>query len=360
MPRQSKKQKRSAWVPVTAVLLALALAGAVLFSAFREKIDRWEYPQRYEAYVEYYAGKYGIDPMILYAFIRTESNFDPAVDSDAGARGLMQITEVTFDWIKTKIAPTEALTFDDLYDPETNIRFGTYFVSYCLKRYDNHLATAAAAYHNGVGAVDTLLAEAQYSSDGITLDRYPYPQMRQYVKKITESYQRYSEIYQATPHNSRLTLTAVRKHLKIKTKNAPQGVQNSNFAQHQKTGGANQDKPDHADKIHHGKVPGGRGLGCSGGRGLRCGAALGRDNLHLGGGLVHLDGGRCFLGAGGRTGRGCGGLRGGGSGVQSAAGGQQCNDGNKKGRTKKAFHRENASLISVFNFYWKRCSNVPS
>ena len=56
MPRQSKKQKRSAWVPVTAVLLALALAGTVLFSAFREKIDRWEYPQRYEAYVQYYAG----------------------------------------------------------------------------------------------------------------------------------------------------------------------------------------------------------------------------------------------------------------------------------------------------------------
>ncbi len=70
------------------------------------------------------------------------------------------------------------------------------------KKYDNHLATAAAAYHNGVGAVDTLLAEAQYSSDGITLDRYPYPQMRQYVRKITENqrYHRtipacYSEIY---------------------------------------------------------------------------------------------------------------------------------------------------------------------
>ena len=43
--------------------------------------------------------------MILYAFIRTESNFDPNVDSDAGARGLMQITEVTFDWIKTKNCP---------------------------------------------------------------------------------------------------------------------------------------------------------------------------------------------------------------------------------------------------------------
>lgn len=189
------KKKRPLFLRLVLVLLALAVAGTVLLSAFRDKIERWEYPLHYQEYVEYYAGKYGIDPMILYAFIRTESNFDPNVDSNADARGLMQITEVTFDWIKTKIAPTEDLTFDDLYDPETNIRFGTYFVCYCLKKYDNHLATAAAAYHNGLGAVDALLTETQYSTDGVTLEHYPYPQMRQYVKKITESYHRYSEIY---------------------------------------------------------------------------------------------------------------------------------------------------------------------
>ncbi|MCI6786658.1 MAG: lytic transglycosylase domain-containing protein, partial [Oscillospiraceae bacterium] len=158
MPR-AKKRRKNILAPLLAVLLVLALAGTLLLSTFREKIDRWEYPQHYTEYVEYYAGKYDIDPMILYAFIRTESNFDPDVDSNAGARGLMQITEVTFDWIKTKIAPTEELTFDSLYDPETNIRFGSFFVSYCLKKYDNHLATAAAAYHNGVGAVDELLTQ---------------------------------------------------------------------------------------------------------------------------------------------------------------------------------------------------------
>lgn len=189
------KKKRPLFLRLVLVLLALAVVGTVLLSAFRDKIEQWEYPLHYQEYVEYYAGKYGIDPMILYAFIRTESNFDPNVDSNADARGLMQITEVTFDWIKTKIAPTEDLTFDDLYDPETNIRFGTYFVCYCLKKYDHHLATAAAAYHNGLGAVDALLTETQYSTDGVTLEHYPYPQMRQYVKKITESYQRYSEIY---------------------------------------------------------------------------------------------------------------------------------------------------------------------
>lgn len=180
------------------LLLVLLVAGTVLFAAFQDKIERWEYPIEYSEYVTYYADKYDIDPLMLYAFIRTESNFNPKADSDAGARGLMQITEVTFDWIKTKIAPTEDLTFEDLYDPETNIRFGSYFVSYCLLRYQDDLATAAAAYHSGWGTVDGLLSQAEYSADGKTLDHYPYPQMRLYVKKITSSYQCYQEIYTAS------------------------------------------------------------------------------------------------------------------------------------------------------------------
>ncbi len=180
------------------ILLLLALAATLLFTCFRERIDHWEYPMKYQKYVTYYADKYSIDPLMLYSFIRTESNFNPKAESNAGARGLMQITEVTFDWIKSKIAPTEDLTFDSLYDPETNIRFGCYFVSYCLLRYQDDLATAAAAYHSGWGTVDELLAQPEYSADGKTLDHYPYPQMRQYVKKITESYQRYQEIYSAS------------------------------------------------------------------------------------------------------------------------------------------------------------------
>ena len=153
-----------------------------------------EYPRRYEEYVTYYADKYELDPLVLYAFIRTESNFNPEAESSAGARGLMQITEITFDWIKSRIAPSETLTFDDLYDPEVNIRFGSYYVAYCLLEYGD-LATAAAAYHSGLGTVGELLANPDYSSDGRTLDEFPYPQMRRYVHKITTSYARYCEIY---------------------------------------------------------------------------------------------------------------------------------------------------------------------
>lgn len=191
--RQQKYRTRHPLLRWLAVLLALGILLVAVF--FRSRIARAQYPCRYADTVTRYAELYDLDPLVLYAFIRTESNFNPNAQSGAGARGLMQITEVTFDWIKLKIAPDEALTFDDLFDPETNIRFGSYFVAYCLQRYGGDLATAAAAYHSGVGTVDGLLADSACSPDGQTLSHYPYPQMRRYVHKITTAYQRYQEIY---------------------------------------------------------------------------------------------------------------------------------------------------------------------
>lgn len=195
--RQTKKVERKPMGlrSVILTLLVLLAIGTFIVLFQREKLDQMEYPRKYSEFVQYYADKYTIDPLLLYSFIRTESNFNPDVDSDAGARGLMQITEVTFEWIKSKIAPNETLTFEDLYDPETNIRFGSYFVAYCLRQYDGDIATAAAAYHSGLGTVNELLSQQEYSRDGRVLSDFPYRNMRQYVHKITHSYQRYQEIY---------------------------------------------------------------------------------------------------------------------------------------------------------------------
>ena len=178
------------------VLLAVLAAVCTLsFVLAHKQVEKLAYPQKYQEYVTYYADKYDLDPLILYTFIRTESNFDSKAQSDVDARGLMQITEVTFDWIKSNIAPTEALTFEDMYVPETNIRFGAYLIKYCLLRYQGDLSTAAAAYHSGWGTVDALLEDSRYSENGKTLTVYPYPQMRHYVRKITQGYQRYQKIY---------------------------------------------------------------------------------------------------------------------------------------------------------------------
>lgn len=197
MNRKENKAKRrhGFWGRIAIVLLCLFFVGVLLNLFGHDEIESLQYPRKYQEYVEYYAGKYDIDPLMLYSFIRTESNFDADATSHVEARGLMQITEITFDWIKSKIAPGEELTFEDMYDPETNIRFGSYFVSYCLLRYEDDLPTAAAAYHSGWGTVDELLAQSEYSQNGKTLDHFPYTQMQLYVHKITNAYAKYQEIY---------------------------------------------------------------------------------------------------------------------------------------------------------------------
>ena len=111
---KSPERWRAFWLRIAIALLCLLAMGSLIVISGHEQIQEWEYPRKYADLVEYYAGKYSIDENMLYAIIRTESNFDPEAQSNVDARGLMQITEITFDWIKSKIAPTEDLTFEDL------------------------------------------------------------------------------------------------------------------------------------------------------------------------------------------------------------------------------------------------------
>ena len=159
---------------------------------------RWCYswrPRKYEQLVDQWAQTYNLDPLLVDAFIRTESGFDPVATSSVDARGLMQMTEETFLWLRSKIAADEDLAFADLYDPDTSIRFGCYYLHLCLERYNGDVATAAAAYHSGWGTVDNLLRMEEHSADGQTLQGFPYSQMNHYVNKITSCYGAYQRIY---------------------------------------------------------------------------------------------------------------------------------------------------------------------
>ncbi len=192
--KASRQKKRPFWQPLIIILVLLVLAALAIVPGGR-KLYEAAYPRKYSEFVNYYADKYQIDPLMLYTVIRTESGFNPEAQSNVDARGLMQITQETFDWIKSKIAPGEDLEFMDLYDPETNIRFGSFYFFQCLNRYQGDLATAAAAYHSGWGTVDQLLKNSEYSQNGETLSVFPYTQMDRYVAKITKSYSAYQELY---------------------------------------------------------------------------------------------------------------------------------------------------------------------
>ena len=99
-------------------IIALLLAVVLLVSmpTLVRKVEEQLYPCKYADVVETYAAEYDLDPLLIYTFIRTESSFEPDAVSEVGARGLMQMTEETFEWIKTKLAPEEDITFADLYD----------------------------------------------------------------------------------------------------------------------------------------------------------------------------------------------------------------------------------------------------
>ena len=188
--RRKKKRIRRLILLVLAVLLAL-----VVLPRTWDGAERMLYPRKYEALVDQWAETYELDPLLVDAFIRTESGFDPQATSTVDARGLMQMTEETFIWLRSKIAPDEGLTFADLYKPEVSIRFGCYYLHLCLTRYNGDVATAAAAYHSGWGTVDNLLQMEEHSADGVTLQGFPYNQMNHYVKKITSCYAAYQRIY---------------------------------------------------------------------------------------------------------------------------------------------------------------------
>ncbi len=171
------------------LLLALAVFGIYLGT---RTARRSAYPRGYAPMIEEQSAKAGVDTMLLYAVVRCESGFDPEAVSSVGARGLMQLTEDTFDWVCWRLG--EERSYDEAFDPEINLRFGTYLLAYLLDRFQDE-ATALAAYHAGSGIVGQWLLDERYSSDQKTLHTIPYEDTARYVPRVLKTKEIYIELY---------------------------------------------------------------------------------------------------------------------------------------------------------------------
>ncbi|MBQ4625648.1 MAG: lytic transglycosylase domain-containing protein [Clostridia bacterium] len=150
------------------------------------------YPIKYENFVEKYSAEYEVDPRLIYAIIKTESSFNPEAVSSADAEGLTQITPETFEWLKMKLGEKDENI--SLFDPETSIKYGTYFISLLLDEF-GETNTALAAYHAGRGRINEWLENPEISPDGKTLSDIPVPETAHYVKKVNKAYNVYNKIY---------------------------------------------------------------------------------------------------------------------------------------------------------------------
>lgn len=159
-----------------------------------DKIRRNQYPIKYEHFVEKYSKKYDLDKWLVYGVIRTESRFDIYAVSSADAKGLMQLTDETGADCARKLGVAK-YTSDKLFDPETNISFGCYYLSTLIKKYD-YLENAIAAYNGGPGNVDSWLKSREYTDEAGRLVNIPFPETKSYVKSVLEARDMYKTIYE--------------------------------------------------------------------------------------------------------------------------------------------------------------------
>ena len=177
------------------LLIVLVVIGAAVLRLGHNYFMRTAYPLGYREIVEEEARTQGVDPALVYAVMKAESNFDPDATSHAGARGLMQITPDTFDWLQTKLREGVSYTADDLYTPRVNIRYGCKFLQILQDEYTEQV-TALSAYNAGMGTVNRWLCDPSISEDGVELNRIPYPETERYVSAVLRNYQTYRELYE--------------------------------------------------------------------------------------------------------------------------------------------------------------------
>lgn len=178
---------------VIAVILAISIGFGFLFDFICVCVEKRIYPLGYVEYVERYATQYGVPPEAVFALIKTESNFDAAAVSDVGAIGLTQLLPDTFLWLTDEVL-YDHLEVGMLYDPETNVRYGTYYLSFLYDRYGSW-ELAFAAYNAGPGRVSEWLEDDRYADGEGGLKKIPFKETRRHVKKATDTMDVYERLY---------------------------------------------------------------------------------------------------------------------------------------------------------------------
>ncbi len=178
---------------VIACIALIAIGVGFLGDFLITCVEKVIYPRDYATYVEAASERYGVPEELIYALVKTESDFDSGAVSHAGAVGLCQLMPETFLWLTDDIL-YEHLEPGMLYDPETNIRYGTAYLARLYDRY-NDWSLALAAYNAGPGRVDEWLADPAYADGEGGLTKIPFRETRQYIKKIDRTWEMYDTLY---------------------------------------------------------------------------------------------------------------------------------------------------------------------
>lgn len=151
-------------------------------------------PKKHGKIVSKYCDIYGVDEKLVYAVIKTESNFNKKALSKSGAVGLMQIMPQTARFVLSFFDDKLDESDCDLTNPETNIMIGIKYLFYLKNRFFT-LDETLAAYNAGEGRVKSWLNNSQFSNDGKTLQAIPFGETKKYVERVKKFYKYYKFFY---------------------------------------------------------------------------------------------------------------------------------------------------------------------
>jgi soluble lytic murein transglycosylase len=187
-PRRRTQRRRRALV-IGGTILVGALGGFLLVNSdrFQRTLEEFTLPLRHEDIIRQQAAEKGVPADLIAAVIYSESRFRDQT-SHAGARGLMQITPSTAKVIE-RLSGGQTFKFDDLSDPDINIRYGTFYLRYLIRKFGDNEIAALAAYNAGETNV------AAWGGSSLRLDEIPFPETRDYVENVLDKREEYARHY---------------------------------------------------------------------------------------------------------------------------------------------------------------------
>ncbi|MFI3209677.1 MAG: lytic transglycosylase domain-containing protein [Peptostreptococcaceae bacterium] len=153
-------------------------------------INKFLYPRAYKTFVSKYSEEFNIDENLVYSIMKAESKFLRNAKSHKGAKGLMQISDITRDWAIEELELGEV----DIFDPETNIKISCWYINKLFREF-GELELVITSYNAGSGNVSKWLKNKDYSLDGESLYYIPFEETDNYLRKVLNNYRHYNYIY---------------------------------------------------------------------------------------------------------------------------------------------------------------------
>ncbi len=178
------------------ILIFIICAGVYAFVNFPTTQKTVLYPFPYRAEIEKFSRNYQVDKFLAVSVMKVESNFYEDAYSGSGAVGLMQLMPETAGWIAYCLNE-EPPSIEEMHDCETNIKYGIWYLAELEEEFFGNDILALAAYNAGRGNVQHWIEENGWKKNFSDIDAIPYDETRNYVKRVLQCREKYSELYGA-------------------------------------------------------------------------------------------------------------------------------------------------------------------